>query len=335
MRNILKAGFVLLATMAGVAGHSQTDPHFSQYYSYPLWLNPALTGAIDGNYRVTAMYRSQWGGISNSFSTAGISADIITNKNVSLGLSIMNQKAGNIGYNYLTGYASMAYNGVRFGYHQISMGMAFGVINRRFDPSKFQGGDQWDPTGVAGIDPNSTFNEPLAKTSAIAFDAGVGAVYYDGTPGKKANLFFGISAYHLTQPQDPFLSGGDEKTKMPMRLTAHGGLKFTVNEDLSITPNVLIMQQGKSQEKMAGAYAQMRVNDMTDFMLGANYRFNDAVSPYAAVYYKNFMIGVSYDVNMSELGKVAGNANNFEISLTLFGRKPIQAENMPFVCPRL
>lgn len=332
MRNLIKAGVLLLALMTGVRGYSQTDPHFSQYYSYPLWLNPALTGAIDGNYRVTAMYRSQWGGVSNPFTTPGISADIPTNKNVSIGINVMNQKAGNIGYSNLTGYLTMAYNGVRFGYHQISMGMALGIINRRFDPSKFQTGDQWNP--ITGYDPTAGGTEVLNKTSATAFDAGAGAVYYDGTPGKKANLFFGISAYHLSQPQDPFLSDGTHD-KMPMRLTAHGGLKFNLTEDVSITPNLLYMRQGNAQEKMIGAYTQMRVNDFTDFLLGANYRFKDALSPYAGVYYKNFMIGVSYDVNASDLGKVAGNANNFEISLTLIGRKPVQADGVPFVCPRL
>ncbi|THU39912.1 type IX secretion system membrane protein PorP/SprF [Niastella caeni] len=331
MRYLIKTGLLLLTLLSGITGHSQTDPHFSQYYAYPLWLNPALTGAIDGNYRVTAMYRSQWGGITNPFATPGISADIVTNKNVSLGMNVMNLRAGTIGYSYLTGYASMAYNGVRFGYHQISMGMAFGVINRRFDPSKFQTGDQWNP--YTGYDPTNGGTEVLNKTSAIAFDAGVGAVYYDGTPGRKYNFFGGLSAYHLTQPQDPFLAGDHEK--MPMRLTAHAGIKYNVNEDVSITPNVLYMRQGNSQEKMVGAYAQMRVNETTDFLLGANYRFKDALCPYAGVYYKNYMISVSYDVNTSDLGKVGGNANNFEISLTLIGRKTVKPDAVPFVCPRL
>lgn len=48
---------------------AQVDPHFSQYYMYPSWLNPALTGAFDGDYRVTGIYRSQWGNITNPFAT--------------------------------------------------------------------------------------------------------------------------------------------------------------------------------------------------------------------------------------------------------------------------
>jgi hypothetical protein len=141
MRYLIKTGLLLVVLASAITGNAQTDPHYSQYYAYPVWLNPALTGAIDGNYRVTAMYRSQWGGISNAFATPGISADVVTNKNVSLGLNIMNQRAGTIGYSYLTGYATMAYNGVRFGYHQISMGMAASI--HRSSPQEAFGQPKW------------------------------------------------------------------------------------------------------------------------------------------------------------------------------------------------
>jgi type IX secretion system PorP/SprF family membrane protein len=319
MRNFVKAGVLMMGLLAGVTGHAQTDPHFSQYYVYPMWLNPGLTGAIDGNYRVTALYRSQWGNLNNPFSTPGVSADFVTNKNVNLGVNIMNQRAGNGGYNYLNAYASMAYTGVRFGDHQVSMGLSFGMINRRFDPSKFE---LEDPS------------ETLTKTSASAFDAGAGIVYYDGTPGKKANVFLGFSAFHLTQPEDPFISGGVHQ-KLPIRYTGHGGVKLTLSETFSITPNLLYMRQGQAEEKMAGAYAQFRVNESTDFLLGANYRLEDAVSPYAGVYFRNMVLGFSYDVNTSDLSKMAGNANSFEISLSIIGRKGVKADAVPFVCPRL
>jgi hypothetical protein len=36
------------------------DKHFTQFYAAPLALNPALTGALDGKYRVSTIYRDQW-----------------------------------------------------------------------------------------------------------------------------------------------------------------------------------------------------------------------------------------------------------------------------------
>jgi hypothetical protein len=92
---------------------AQVDPHFSQYYVYPSWLNPALTGAIDGDYRVSAIYRNQWGNIANGFSTIGLSGDFVTNKNLNFGGSVLQQTAGNGGFTYTTAHASIAYTGVR------------------------------------------------------------------------------------------------------------------------------------------------------------------------------------------------------------------------------
>src|SRR5262245_964002 len=105
---------------------AQVEPHFSQYYAYPIWLNPALTGAFDGEYRITGIHRRQWGGLMQPFSTYGLSGDVVTNKNINIGANIMNQSAGEAGYNYMNTYLSVAYTGVRFGpnqYHQIAFGI--------------------------------------------------------------------------------------------------------------------------------------------------------------------------------------------------------------------
>lgn len=327
---------VMLMCFFSSSMRAQVDPHFSQYYVYPAWLNPALTGAIDGDYRVSGIYRSQWGNVSSPFSTPGISADVVTNKNMNFGAGIMNQTAGGGGYNYLNGYLSMAYTGLRFGKNgtqQISLGYSVGIINRRFNPSKFQYGDQWNSvTGYSASNPGS---ESLSNSSATTFDIGAGAVYYDAAPGKKANLFLGFSANHLTQPEDPFISSGTN-TKLPIRYTAHGGVRLRLSETVSLIPNLLYMRQGDAEEKMAGAYAQFRANETTNVLLGANYRVDDAVVPFAGIGFKNYVIGASYDINTSDLGNLVKSASSFEISFSYTGRKKNSTkEPVEFICPRL
>lgn len=314
---------------------SQVSPHYSQYYSNPLWLNPGLTGVIDGEYRLTAQYRNQWGNIDGGFKTPGISADMKATDYLSVGATFFDQSAGSAGYHYTNGYASVAFSGLRFGAqgnHRISIGLSGGFINRRFDRSKFQSGDQW--SAATGFDPSIVSSEVYGKTGATAFDAGAGAVYFDATPGKKANLYAGFSAFHLTQPSDAFITGGNHD-KLPVRYTGHAGVKLSLWENLSITPNLLYMRQGGAEEKMMGAYAQLRASGTVDLLLGANYRLNDSVVPYAGIYYKNAVLGLSYDANTSQLGKAAGNANTFELTLTLTGRKKGHVNTEPFVCPRL
>jgi len=323
---------VLLLVM-GKKGMAQVDPHFSQFYVYPSYLNPALTGVFDGTYRVSGIYRNQWSGISTPFSTPGVSFDMNTDKNISFGASIMNQNAGNAGYNYLTAYGSVAYSGIRFGTNntqRVVFGMQAGMISRRFDPSKFTLGENWNPaTGQT----TGTGTEIYARTSATMFDMGAGALYIDGKPGKKANFYGGLSVNHLTQPQDNFIKDSD--AKLPMRVNIHGGLRYVVNDNWSITPNFLYMAQGNAKETMLGAYAQLKASETSDFLFGANYRFKDAFAPYVGFNHKSFVLGASYDFNISDLGRMTGKANSFELSLSWIGRKAFKAEAEQFVCPRL
>lgn len=330
-----KIFFALFTTAICFSAKAQVDPHFSEYYVYPSWLNPALTGAIDGDYRVSAIYRNQWANISSGFSTVGLSGDLVTNKNLNFGGSILQQTAGNGGYTYLTAYASIAYTGVRFGNNgdqRLVFGLQGGIVQRRFNTSKFQMGDQWNP--ITGYNPTAITNDIVTTPSSTVFDAGAGVAYYDAAPNKKANLFAGFSASHITQPDDKFTSG-PVKGKFPIRYTAHGGVKFTVSETFSITPNLLYLRQGNAEEKMAGATVQLRATDNVDVLLGANYRFKDAIAPFAGFYYKNFTLGLSYDINNSDLGKTLGSANSFEISLSYTGRKSKELAGKNFICPRL
>ena len=36
------------------------DEHFSQFYAIPVQMNPALAGASNGTYRISAINRDQW-----------------------------------------------------------------------------------------------------------------------------------------------------------------------------------------------------------------------------------------------------------------------------------
>src|ERR1700744_5796366 len=89
--------------------NAQIDPHFSQYYAYPLWLNPALTGVINGESRVNANFKDQYATISNAYQTGALSADFRPSDKVGLGINILDQAAGSAGYNYFTAYGSFGY----------------------------------------------------------------------------------------------------------------------------------------------------------------------------------------------------------------------------------
>lgn len=313
---------------------AQADPHFTQYYIYPSWTNPALTGAFDGQYRISGIYRTQWGSISTPYSTQGISAEFTTNKNLNVGISILNQTAGDGGYRYTTAYANIAYTGVRFGptgNHRLVFGLQAGFIQRRFDASKLTFGDQWNP--VTGYNPGNATRDILRSNSASSFDAGAGVLYFDGTANRKANFYIGYAASHITKPTDKF--SGTGKATLPMRHTIHAGVRLKLSDVVSITPNVLYLRQGNAEEKTIALFTQLKASQETNFLIGANYRFEDAVSPFVGFTHKRIVLGVSYDVNTSNLGKVVKGSNSFEVSLSFTGKKNVKTPEIEFVCPRL
>lgn len=321
--------FLLIST---ARVHAQVDPHFTQYYVYPSWLNPALTGIFDGSYRASAIYRNQWSNVSSPFSTMGASLEFTTEKNLNLGVSVLNQVAGDGGYNYTTAYGSAAYTGIRFGEnenHRVVLALQAGLIQRKFNPSKLVFVDQWNPA-TGGLKPTE---EMISNPSATSFDAGAGALYYDATPGKQANVFAGFSASHINQAENRFAAVINEK--MPIRYTLHGGVKLRLNDQLSLTPHVLYLRQSKAEEKVIGAYAQLRAAATTDLLLGLNCRFKDAFTPYVGVTHNNLVFSASYDINTSDLGKMVQGTNSFEFTLTFLGKRKTKTPEVEFVCPRL
>ena len=321
---------VAILSMLTTIAVAQIDPHFTQYYMYPLWLNPALTGAVDGNYRVSVIQRQQWASIATPFTTTALSADITTNKNINFGVNILQQNAGDVGYKYSTGNFSISYSGIRFGREGdkvIAFGMQGGILGRSINLSDAQVNDQY----IGGVYiPGSATNESIVKPSTSAFDMSAGVFYYDADPDKKVNLFAGFSAGHLTQPSDPFLSSNNG-AKLPVRYTTHAGANIFLSEKAQLVPNVLFMRQGNTSEVMLGGYLQMEVNEITDFTAGVNYRINDAISPYLGLKFSSFTFGASYDINSSQLGKLVNGASAFDLSLMYTDNKKQKGN---FKCPR-
>ena len=328
---------LLLAACWFVLAHpakAQVDPHFTQYYMYPLFLNPALTGVIsEGDIRGSAIYRNQWSNISNPFSTVGVSGDMLFDNNWGIGVNLMNQSAGSGGYNNTDFHVNVANNNIRFGYggsQHLSIGLQLGVINKYFDKSKLQFGDQYISNAFSASNSTTAFST-IQSLSQAMFDAGAGVAYFDATPDKKVNVYGGFSMAHITQPDDKFTADG---SKLPIRYTIHAGARIIASETLMFYPNMIYMLQGNAYEAVPGVHAEMKANENTSFLLGANYRVQDAINAFAGIYYKNYAFGLSYDINTSDLNKVSKTVNSFELSLSYIALRNTRTETRYFKCPR-
>jgi type IX secretion system PorP/SprF family membrane protein len=336
--NLMKGALIFPVCMMIIVQQlsAQTDPHFTQNYTYPMYINPAMAGQNGGDYRVSAIYRSQWSAMGSPYRTTGLSADAETSNNLALGVNLLNQSAGDAGFNYFNAYASIAYTGVKFGRrddHYVVFAMQAGVLNRHVNQSKFKWDDQWNP--ITGYSASNATTESFNKTSATTLDMGAGAFYYDASPGKILNLFGGVSFYHINKPGDPIVSTeSTELNTIPMRYSLHGGFNINLAGGANLIPHVLYNQQGNARELTLGIHGQKMVNEETALTAGCYYRIRDAVSPCIGVDYKNFLIGVSYDVNVSKTGAMTKNMNSFELSFSYVMKKK-NRDNSDVVHPRL
>ncbi len=313
--------FLLMMTfcMASVRTSAQVDAHFSQYYAYPLWLNPGLTGRIDGDFRLSANFKRQWASIATPFQTMALSYDAPAFSHLSYGITVLNQTAGDAGYQYLNVLGSVAYEVILDADRNniLSIGMQAGMINRQINPSRFHSGGQWTP--VLGFDPTLPSGEVLDRTSTFGLDANFGVFYVNRNRYSSFRPFVGVSLYHLSRPSNAFLAESNQK--LPMRLNVHGGVRMQVNEKLSLTPHFLYLHQGNADEKVGGIYGQYNLNEIFDFVFGASLRYKDAVIPFVGMLWDGFSLGLSYDINVSDLGVASVNNGGFELSLTFVKRQ--------------
>src|SRR5690554_5390746 len=94
------------------------DVHFTQFDASPLLLNPANTGAFNGDFRVSAVYRDQWRSAMGAaaFKTYGVSFDMPIIRDISIddylagGVQLYNDRAGDGNLSNFTALLSVAYH---------------------------------------------------------------------------------------------------------------------------------------------------------------------------------------------------------------------------------
>jgi type IX secretion system PorP/SprF family membrane protein len=316
---------------------SAQDPHFSQFFSSPLTLNPALTGKFYGTYRITGNYRNQWPTISNAFTTATASADfhIMQNNiasNDTWGLGFFgytdNSSNGAVKFNY-AGVSTAYHKGLdEEGMHSLGGGIQVTYANMLINTSQLKFEDQLTSSGFTGVT-SEVFSSSTLKSNYVDVNAGI---LYNGSTSDRNNFYVGASMYHINRPQQSFT--GAQYILSP-RTTFHGGGYFPLGETSTLHLSALHMFQGGASETMLGGAIQLIANpDMqkpASFYFGSWVRFNDAIVPYLGLEFDDFRFGMTYDYNTSSLKTASQNRGGIEISLIYIHRPNT---DKPVNCPK-
>lgn len=358
MRKVLL--FAILAIGVLFKAEAQ-DPHFSQFYMTPVYLNPALTGAFDGNYRITALFRGQWGEILRSesvpmYRTYTASVDFRTAKGFKkgdafgFGASFMGDQAGESKFGFNSGGISLAYHLAldQRAENYLVAGFSSSIYQQTIDFSRLQFGSQWDGQGYNALLPT---NEFLVDNRFLYWDVNAGLLWYMKLGRKgRSNIYLGASAYHLNRPAISFL--GDKNVRMNMKFVGHGGIRFPLKGRFDLQPKFIVMSQGKSIETILAADFRIlfeeRYPQGDHFRIGAMFRMvgGDPNAPWrdkrlnpesvilnAGVNWNGIDLGVAYDINVSQLISGSRSRGGFEVGLAYVGKWKKRGPTTIY-CPR-
>lgn len=292
-------------------GLKAQDPHFSQFYANPIYLNPAFAGTKVCP-RLVMNYRNQWPSIPGSYVTYNMSYDMHINAIAGgLGVIVQSDRAGE---GVLTTQSAAIVYSVRIPLSKewfMKAGVQAGFIQKSLDWDKLTFGDQIDPKWGFS---NKTQDIPLSDPNVMNFDVTSGLLIYS------KNFFGGFAVHHMVPPNVSFT--GNE-SYLDMKITGHLGYMLPLTKrsrrrlrpgDPTISPNIVYMQQGAFHQLNWGAYFKKE-----PLIFGLWYRHffegSDAVIVQVGFEYDKFKFGYSYDITVSQLKSASGGAHEFSFAL--------------------
>ena len=314
------------------------DIHFSQYYNSPLTLNPALAGAYMDN-RVSLNYKDQWRSVATAYKTLAFSYDMKLFKDkwqngyLGAGLNVFSDRAGDANMATTQINLSIASHRKLNAHNSVSLGLQGGYAQRAINTNKLTWDNQYqngayDP-GLPSGENFATNKFGLADFSAgFQWQYGKDEMYISGNDAFKAN--FGAAYFHVNQPKYSFLANSSER--LYSKLVMHGNMFIGIkNTSSGLVPSFLYTRQGSAQELMVGAMVKYLLKEdskYTGFVKGAavsiggSYRFQDAVVLQGLLEMGQYALGISYDINTSDLSNASNGRGGIEIMLRFVNPNP-------------
>lgn len=338
---MMKKGLLLFSLLLLACVARTQDEKFSQFYALPIQINPALTGAYEGTYRLTAVYRDQWyNNLGSSFKTFAAGGD------TRFQLNIGNQKQKDhfgVGLFFVSDKVS-AYQAnsnrisAYFAYHKklgernpsyLGAGLQMGINQRNINYDNLTFGDQFNQLDAF----DQATMENLPPNNIGIFDISLGLNYYFNV--KKSKIYLGVAGHHLNTPNLSYFAGLDNinpstitDQKLSQRYVAHVSADLPLQYKLELQPRLIYQQQGSDnslsmgtnieklfQHREMGIVFGMWLNILSDL---DGTRLSH-VTPLVGLLKGGFTFGLSYDWGLQDVGQDPFHLNTFEFSIRFSG----------------
>lgn len=345
----MKKILTLLLVINTLLSYGQ-DINFSQPYVINSYLNPALSGMLNGFVRVATTYREQGSNnIDRPFSTYAVAADIkydlslfsnFSDDIIGVGLYFINDRVSSIDFNTNNIELSLAFHktlGFRTKQY-LSAGFQAGILQRNinFDNLTFE--DMFNKVDGYTL-PTS---EPIVANNFAVGDFSVGLNYYIA-PGKNTNFSFGGAFSHFAKPNISFYQNQnlfENTSKLPAKIALHFNSEIKIASFSKIIPRLIFYNQGVYSDLSVGTTFKFSSYEKDDISwhLGLHPHVIKDLDSFAAgpvtclagIQYKNFMFGFSYDFVMTHIIKSRKNLNTFELTFSYLG----DVGDEGLVCPK-
>ncbi|MBP3254566.1 MAG: PorP/SprF family type IX secretion system membrane protein [Bacteroidales bacterium] len=293
---------LMLFSCVCFTAQAQQEPHFTQYMFNRLSYNPAYAGS-NGAVCFTGFFRNQWMGLSltdasgkstgaSSGETMNVSFDMPVNfLHGGIGATVISDK---IGY-WDNIYAKFDYAfRIQLPTGNLAIGLEGQMFNASLDKTKLHGSDE-----IGEDDKPKPTLDPVIQSLGeddMLFDLGLG-VYYQ-VPGK---VYLGAAMSKLLQTKSDKLKWQDRRFYYVI-----AGYEWAVPDFPSwrILPSALL----KTDFQSSSSYqldASVLIEYEHKFWGGLSYRIDDAIMLLTGFSYKDFKIGLSYDVPTSRVSTQA------------------------------
>jgi type IX secretion system PorP/SprF family membrane protein len=288
---------MLFSLFAGL--YAQQDAQYTQYMYNTMSVNPAYAGSR-GQLSAAALYRSQWVGLEGAPKTQTLNLHSpIRNSRLGYGISVINDNIGDGVVQETQFDAVLSYTVDVSLDAKLSFGLKVGGNMLSLD---FNGLNNFDSENIQGENIDNKFSPNF----------GVGVYYHTD------KFYAGLSAPNMVETEYFDNSQRDANSvqflsKERMNFYLITGYVFDLNNNFKFKPAVLTKVVGGAPLQI-DLSASFLFNDK--FSFGAAYRWDAALSGLLGFQLSDqFMIGLAYDRETTELGGTQFNDGSFEVFL--------------------
>ena len=315
---------IFICCLGRFEAFAQQDAQFSQYMFNSLVINPAYAGYKE-DLNFSLLHRNQWVGLPGSPKTQTLVIDgaFFHNKNVGLGLSIVNDKIGlqsqtaayaNYSYRVPVGENARLAFGLALGLSQYSLNGGQASVDDPNDPNFNDGQNYISPDGKFGI-----------HYSDEKFYAGASVT----------NMISNSLNYQQT--------GKDVIARQGKHFFITAGYLATLNENVKFKPSLMFREDTKGPTNL-DVNAFFLFKDA--FWLGASYRSglnlwqkpewesgsfkkNAVVGVVEMFFAKKYRLGYAYDYSLSDLGDYTNGTHEISLGFIINSNKKVTAMPTP------